>query len=275
MLSVQAAERAGVGIGGQPRPTEDRISVLDNAVVLLDGATATSPAHTSVTMYVDTLLAALCTKLTAAPNADLATVLGDGIATTAADLGLRPGDSPSSTVAILRWTDRTVDALVLADSPIVVFTDSGPEVLADDRLRSLRARGALRTADDANALRNTPGGFWVAEADPAAAEQARRGSWPRDAVWAALLASDGVSTGVDDYRILDWLDVLELSTNYGPNAVLDVVRAAERGDANRVRWPRWKVHDDQALAVVTVERCRAGCQTVVRRAIHPPPTPLP
>lgn len=275
MLSVQAAERAGVDIFGRPRPTEDRISVLDNAVVLLDGATATSPARTSVTTYVDTLLAALCIKLTAAPNADLVIVLGDGIATTAANLGLRPGDSPSSTVAILRWTDQTVDALVLADSPIVVFTDSGPEVLADDRLRSLRAQGALRTTDDVNALRNTPGGFWVAEAEPAAAEHARRGSWPTEAVRAALLASDGVSTGVDDYRILDWMDVLEFSTTYGPNSVLDAVRAAERGDAGRVRWPRWKVHDDQALAVVAVEHCRAGCQSVARRAVHPPPTPLP
>ena len=33
-------------------------------------------------------------------------------------------------------------------------------------------------------------------------------------------------------------------------AVLEKVRAAERADTQRKRWPRGKVHDDQALALV-------------------------
>ena len=252
-MRVQVAERPGIGLDGRPRPSEDRIAVLDTAVVLLDGATATCPAPLPVSTYVDALLAALSDRLAAAPHVDLGEVLAAGIAATAVDLRLRPGCSPSSTVAMLRWTATTIDALVLADSPVVVFTDSGPDVLADERLAVLRAHGHLRSDADVHARRNTPGGFWVAEADPSAAEHARRRAWPRAAVRAALLASDGVSAAVDDYHILRWADLLHLSIKSGPAAVLDAVRTAERGDPDLVRWPRWKVHDDQALAVVTPE----------------------
>ena len=252
-MRVRVAERAGVGLDGRPRASEDRIAVLDHAVVLLDGATATSPAPLSVCAYVDALLAALVDRLTATPDADLGEVLATGIVAVTAHLGLRPGSSPSSTVAMLRWTRHTVDALVLADSPVVVFTDSGPEVCADDRLAVLRKQGRLATRADVHARRNVPDGFWVAEADPSAAEHARRRHWPRAAVRAALLASDGVSAAVDDYHLLGWAEVLDLSIKDGPEAVLDAVRTAEHGDPDRIRWPRWKVHDDQALAVVTAE----------------------
>lgn len=170
---------------------------------------------------------------------------------------------------MLRWTEDRVDALVLADSPIVAFTRQGPQVVADDRIANLVVPGgyrqrlrsgggygpdhvtALRAAGrSAGQLRNVPGGFWVAEADPAAATHARIATWPRQDVTAALLASDGVSCGVDDYHLFDWPTVLTLATDTGPAAVLARVRDAERADPDAQRWPRPKRHDDQALVLV-------------------------
>ncbi|MCC8244257.1 protein phosphatase 2C domain-containing protein [Saccharothrix luteola] len=243
MPQIATAERAGVGRDGLPRPTEDRIVRLPNAVVLLDGATSPTPRERDGGWH-SRHLAAELTHLT--DDHDLADQLARAIARLAATHGLTPGDSPSSTVAITRWTDTAVDVLVLADSPVVVFTDTGVEVVADNRLRDQRGR-----VDRITDWRNREHGWWVAEADPAAAHEAVRASWPRDRVRAVLMATDGVSCGVDDYGLFaDWRTVLRITSENGPEAVLDEIRAAEEGDADRTKWPRPKVHDDQALAVI-------------------------
>lgn len=245
MPEITTAERAGVGRDGLPRPTEDRIVRLPNAVVLLDGATSPTPRERDGGWH-SRHLAAELTRLDLADDHDLADYLARAITRLAAEHGLTPGNSPSSTVAITRWTDTAVDVLVLADSPVVVFTDTGAEVVADHRLRDLRGQ-----VDRITDWRNREDGWWVAEAEPAAAYRAVRARWPRDRVRAVLMATDGVSCGVDDYGLFaDWRAVLDITSEKGPEAVLDEIRAAEEGDADRAKWPRPKVHDDQALAVI-------------------------
>jgi hypothetical protein len=241
MPQITTAERAGVGRDGLPRPTEDRVVRLPNAVVLLDGATSPTPRERDGGWH-SRHLAEELVRL----DGNLADDLAGAIERLARTHGLTPGDSPSSTVAITRWSDTDVDVLVLADSPVVVFTDAGAEVVADTRLRDLRGR-----VDRITDWRNREHGWWVAEADPAAAHRAVRASWPRDRVRAVLMATDGVSCGVDDYGLFaDWQTVLDVTSEKGPEAVLDEIRAAEAGDRDRTKWPRPKVHDDQALAVI-------------------------
>jgi hypothetical protein len=75
-------------------------------------------------------------------------------------------------------------------------------------------------------------------------------SWPRAEVDAVLMASDGVSCGIDDYHLFDWQEALATATTAGPAAVLAEVRAAETADPDGARWPRPKRHDDQALVLV-------------------------
>jgi hypothetical protein len=264
MPVVQVAERAGTDI------SEDVVRTLPNAVALLDGATSVRPRTRTGGWYAEQLGDALVPRLST--NADLADLLADAIAEVTDRYGLTPGDAPSSTVSLLRWDDDSVEALVLADSPIVVFTDAGEHRVTDDRLANLRVAGqggyrerlrsgggfgdehwsALRAAvDKTGSWRNVDGGFWVAEAVPEAAHRAARARWPREGIRAAVVASDGVSCGVDDYGIFsDWTDLLTLSDVAGPERVLDEVRAAEDSDPEGVRWPRPKRHDDQALVVL-------------------------
>jgi hypothetical protein len=241
MPEITTAERAGVGRDGLPRPTEDRVVRLPNAVVLLDGATSPTPRERDGGWH----SRHLAEELTAL-DGDLADDLAHAIERLARGHGLTPGDSPSSTVAITRWTETDVDVLVLADSPVVVFTDTGVEVVADTRLRDLRGQ-----VDRITDWRNREHGWWVAEADPAAAYRAVRATWPRDRVRTVLMATDGVSCGVDDYGLFaDWQIVLDITSEKGPEAVLDEIRAAEASDPDRTKWQRPKVHDDQALAVI-------------------------
>jgi hypothetical protein len=267
---IAVAEAAGVGIDGRARPTEDRVVLLPTAVILADGATALGEDELSGGWYAEHLTQTLAQHLTENPIADLRALLSKTITALAQEHQLIPGAAPSSTVAVLRWTEDQVDALVLADSPIVTFTQEGPQPLTDDRIATLTTPGggyrqrlstgagygpdhvaALRAAGhNFGQQRNVPGGFWVAEANPEAAQEARIATWPRTNVKAALLASDGVSCGVDDYHLFDWPTVLTMATDNGPAAVLAKVREAERTDPNGQRWPRPKPHDDQALVLV-------------------------
>jgi hypothetical protein len=253
MPEIEVAEQAGVGLDGTPRPTEDRVVVLDNAVLVLDGVTSQEPGLPSGGWYSKLLATRLGDELRANPHRALDRVLADAIAAISAEHGLRPRQAPSSTVAMLRWTDDCIDTLVLADSPIVLFGQSCSRPVVDDRLSRLREGGKLRTRADVRAQRNVPGGFWVAEADPAAADHAVCASWPRADILAALVATDGVAAGIDDYHLFDWPQALEIARTEGPAALLAAVREAERQDPDGTRWPRAKRHDDQALALVVFE----------------------
>jgi hypothetical protein len=238
-VMVKTAERAAPG-----RTTEDRVVVLPNAVVLLDGVTSRRPPDRNGGWYATRLGAELATLLP--DGGDLADLLATAIKHVATNHDLVPGDSPASTVAIARWDDDTLDALVLADSPIVAFSHD-TTVIADTRLAKLRPLGGTVTD-----WKNRPGGYWVAEADPEAAHQAVQTSLPRAGLTNVIMATDGVSCGVDDYKIFpNWHAVLDLATTNGPDAVLDEVRAAELSDPDRTRWPRHKTHDDQALALIS------------------------
>ncbi len=266
------AERPGVQLTGGFAESEDRIVVLPNAVVLLDGATQLEPSRHTGGWYAERLGDRLRRQLTAQPDIDLAELLASCISQVAADHDLEPGKAPSSTVAVVRWDAERVDALVLADSPVVAFTVGDVHVLSDNRLANLsvpRRTGyreqlrdgegftsthteALRaSAGEVGAYRNRQGGFWVAEADPDAAKQAMRATWMRDQVQAVVMASDGVSCGVEDYGVFaDWTALYDQAVQDGLHTVLDAVRKAEESDPDGRKWPRPKRHDDQSLVLV-------------------------
>ncbi|MBB4674555.1 protein phosphatase 2C domain-containing protein [Crossiella cryophila] len=272
MPAIEMAERAGVHLTGGFAESEDRIVVLPNAVVLLDGATRLEPGRHTGGWYAERLADRLRRQLTAQPDIDLAELLAACISQVAADHDLEPGKAPSSTVALLRWDEERVDALVLADSPVVAFTVGDVHVLNDTRLANLsvpRRTGyreqlrdgagfsgahvdALRaSATEVGQWRNREGGFWVAEADPVAAKQAMRAHWMRDQVQAVVMASDGVSCGVEDYGVFtDWTALYDQAVQDGLHTVLDAVRKAEESDPDGRKWPRPKRHDDQSLVVV-------------------------
>jgi hypothetical protein len=255
---VRTAERAGGA-----RPTEDRIVTTPYAVAVLDGASQPDPTEHDGGWIADTLARELGTRLD--DEGDLATVLADAIAAVADRFGIVPGEGPSTTVALVRWTGDVLDVLVLGDSPVIVYLRDGTvgevrdprlaAVTSDDR----RARPGFATERldawrvghvEQLRLRNRPGGYWIAEADPDAAHHAVRARWPLAEVDAVLALTDGVSEGVDHYGVPpDWAHALTLA-RIDPARLVEAVHAAEEGDPDGVRWPRGKRHDDKAVALV-------------------------
>lgn len=282
---VRAAERpAG------DRPSQDRVVLLPTAAAVLDGASAPERSTRDGGWYASVLADELAARLES--DVDLRTVLADAISAVVSRFRLVPGGSPSSTVTMLRWGRGVLEGLVLGDSPLVVVRwDGGVEVVVDDRLAAVGpaqrvayhdrlAAGGGYDAGHAELLRalvgeqrrhrNAAGGYWIAEASPAAAREALVRRWRPADVRLALLASDGVSRGIG-HPYADW-PALVAAAAAGPNAVLDAVRAEETADPDGARWTRSKRHDDQAL--VLVDRLSPGpAPGASRPSTRRPPRP--
>lgn len=229
-----------------PDADEDAAGVLGDVAVLLDGAGVPARyragCHHGVAWYSHTLAAHLLVHATD-PAVSLCEALRAAITEVRAlhegecDLG---AGSPSATVVAVRRRGEMLEHLVLCDSSLLLRAADGTvRRVTDDRIdRVVRAH---RTADEIEACRNRPGGFWVARHEPEAADEALCGTVPLADVEAVHLLSDGVTRAVD---LLDLHTDAALSAALlaDPWAVVRQIRKAEL-DLPVERRPR-KVHDD-------------------------------
>ncbi|WFE26382.1 protein phosphatase 2C domain-containing protein [Solwaraspora sp. WMMD791] len=262
----------------------DLVAVLDGATAPagFDTGCRHGPAW-----YVRRLAAQLTLAAATAPADPLATLLAEAVRAVRGDHGgdcdLGHPGTPSSTVCLLRRTPGHLDYLVLCDSPLVVDVAGQVGVVADDRLAATMARlwqreppatgtsatgtsatgtsgtgtsgtAAAEHADYRRAVQwqrqhtNTPDGYWVAAADPAAADRALCGTLPLTGpgrVRRAALLTDGATRAVDLFGLLDWPGLLDLLASAGPAELIRRVRAAETdGAVSLATGPRHKRHDD-------------------------------
>lgn len=229
---------------------EDVALAGEDFVLVLDGATASglpSGCVHGVRWLTRRLAHALAGELLARPDAELRAALHRAVvAAIAAHPECDPTnpETPSATVAVLRRCGDRLDALVLADSPVVVETADGEvQVLLDDRVEHLPAYDRATVS----ALRNRPGGFWVAGGVPEAAAEALTASFPLASVSRAAVLSDGVSRLVERYG-WSWRDLLDALAADGPARVVAALRALERAAPPGTRGG--KRHDDASVAYV-------------------------
>lgn len=256
--------------GSMDKPNEDWFYASPELIVVLDGSTArteTGCRH-GVAWYSQHLGEAI---VNLAGKKLLVDVLADAISTVAAlhpecDLG-NPG-TPSAAVAVAQL-GNDLDYLVLSDVTLVIDTAQGIEIVADPRVSSAaqparseaqswpldapeRAPLVLQMKAGELAARNTPGGFWIAAADPRAAEHALTGSVKLSNVRRVAALSDGAASAVDRYGLLTWASALDLLKSRGPSRLIEQVRSAEAKDPNAVRWPRMKRADDATVVFMEV-----------------------
>jgi hypothetical protein len=242
----------------------------DNAVILLDGATQPIALERSGGWYADQLGSRIADNLVFRLTLDLTNILEQSLVDLIETHDLHPGHAPSSTVAIARWTDTSLDMLVLCDSPIIIKQLSGDiTTLHDDRLdaveRSLPpsphggrdmsdARWRQRVAE-VERNRNSPAGFWVASASPEAAQYAITKSIRLSKVDSIALLSDGVTAAVTQYELIEsWSSLMDLAS-IDPEHLTREVHNAEEQDANCQRWARSKCHDDKSIAFIRFKHC--------------------
>ena len=204
----------------------------------------------------------------ARPGRRLRTVVRNAIATTADKLDLVPGDSPSSTVSIVRVGPELVDVFVLGDSPVIVgFRDGTQQRICDDRLAQLNfpARDAYRARlaaghgyDDEHhrllaelqqqqrAVRNKLGGYWIAEATPEAANEGIkfRAAW-REIIW-CIIGTDGTEKPLRGAALTDWSSITSSSVP-DLRSLLQRLHRWEASTASTATRLGAKTHDDKSV----------------------------
>jgi hypothetical protein len=179
---------------------QDRYVIGDGFAVVLDGATsfAGDRSH-DPGWYAEQLGQALAATVPA--NGSLADAVTHAIRTVRDSHRLTPETTPTSTIALARWTAEAIETYLLGDSlAVLLHTDGTEEVHDDDRLSAVasseRAAYCSRLADgqgygDAHRAqllslqaeqaqhRNRPGGYWIAGAEPEAGQHGITRSAPR------------------------------------------------------------------------------------------------
>lgn len=250
---------------------QDRYVTGDGFAAVLDGATSVAGDRShDPGWYAEQLASAI--EKTVPQGGSLVGTVEEAIRDVRDTHGLTPDTTPTSTVALARWSDDTVETYMLGDSyGVILYADGTEAVHTDDRLDTVAAdeRAAYRKRlteghgyDDGHrallldlqaeqARRcNRPGGYWIAGAQPEAARHGITTAEGRAGVSAIVLASDGVDPARHP-GATTWRDLYDEAAEFGPEHVLQRIHDAEETDPNGARWPRSKLHDDKTLVAIT------------------------
>ncbi|MGW2957705.1 protein phosphatase 2C domain-containing protein [Streptomyces sp. NPDC001220] len=251
--------------GARDRPNEDFAGVglpasgQGGCAIVLDGVTppkdGTGCLH-SVPWFTARLGGALTELTLSAPDLTLREILGQAIRRTADAHGdtcdLSHPRTPQATVVLTRWSEETLEYLVLSDSALLLRSPDGRVTpVLDDRLdrvpRSSLASDAIADAT----VRNKEGGFFTAAADPSVAARAVAGSVPRNRVGAFAALTDGATRWTEKFHEGDWAALFDVVRKEGARALVDRVRELEAADREkRAFLRRSKTHDDATVVYV-------------------------
>ncbi|MFC7023767.1 hypothetical protein ACFQHV_11510 [Promicromonospora thailandica] len=249
---------------------QDRYVIGERFAAVLDGATSVAGDRShDPGWYAEQLADAI--EKTVPQGGSLAGAVEEAIRAVRDAHGLTAETTPTSTVALARWSNDTVETYMLGDSYGVIFYADGTEAVhTDDRLDAVavneRAAYRKRLAEghgydkghralmldlQAEQARrcNRPEGYWIAGAHPEAARHGITSVEGRAGVSALVLASDGVDPARHP-EATTWHDLYDEARQHGPAHVLQRIHEAESTDPGGQRWPRAKLHDDKTLVCV-------------------------
>lgn len=248
----------------------DRVFVTDDAVVVLDGATAFEPVDLDPGEYADAIGREIVRRL---PGANIADAVAGAIHDTATAYELQGGRSPSSTVSVLRMRDDVADLYVLGDSPIHYGNGQETHVLHDGRLDNVALAERATYIEELRAgngfteqhreslvqlqreqlrYRNRPGGYWIAETDPNAARHALTCTVPRATITWGVLGTDGATDLLDHRSDIAWLEIAAYDEAQLQDLLMQLHRWERDVDPRGQQLPRAKRHDDKTLAAVAL-----------------------
>jgi hypothetical protein len=254
---------------------EDWCAATSDLLVVLDGATVRTDTgcHHGIPWYTRKLGAGIIaaaavrsTTLAAALSAAIA-----GVRELHPECNLDHPGTPSAGVGIVRWNETTLQYLVLGDVSVVI--DTGIEVVevSDQRVsqtasaeRAEADRHLIGTPEKAAALvdmkhaelaaRNVDGGYWIAAADPNAADHALYGELPRFTVRRLAVLSDGAARAVAAFDLFtSWSAALDAIEEHGPEEFIKLVRRTEMADPLGAHHPRNKASDDATVVYAGTE----------------------
>jgi hypothetical protein len=270
--------------GNAAKPNEDAFAAEDFAALVLDGATPVNeplmPGPSDAAWIAAFGARRLTAHLRAAKNAKAAlrAALADAEKSFAGLRRRAPAanhEIPSAGMMLVVPREDGCDALWFGDCGAIVLEPGGDaaaigEAFAARKWESGNAAKlaaewnlaptgeALRAADRPRAQRardamNTKDGYWrfTPDADAAAhVETARLRLPPGTHV---LVASDGFLALATDYGGHDAKTLVQAALEKGLAPLGETLRAAERGDPEGRRFPRFKIHDDATAVLARLD----------------------
>jgi serine/threonine protein phosphatase PrpC len=263
--------RAATLAGGSNN--QDRYITGDGFAAVLDGATSVAGDRShDPGWYAEQLAHAI--GETVPRGGPLGDAVAEAIRMVRDAHDLSPETTPTSTVALARWSETSVETYALGDSYVVLLRSDGTEdVHTDDRLDSVGVdeRSAyqkrlveghgydaghrvllLELQAEQAQRRNRPDGYWIAGADPEAGRQGLSTTTDRAGVAALVLASDGIAIERQPGG-KTWADLYRATERQGLDGVLEAIHESEAIDPDGRRWPRSKIHDDKTLVTIKLD----------------------
>jgi hypothetical protein len=188
-----------------------------------------------------------------------------------------PYELPSAGIVFVRCAAKGIEYARLGDCTGVFTLGSAGVSLGRSRLHSLdgqvldrmralqrqgvqdyaRLRRSIRDDLRANRnLANVAGGYWVLGIEPEAADHMETATIPLDRPATALLMSDGFYRAVDTFQVIADDGLVAWAMDEGLATILTTVRRLEGGDAECLRYPRLKPHDDATALLCEIEALR-------------------
>jgi hypothetical protein len=269
--------------GDPDRPNDDAFGVIENAAVVLDGATSLgdplmpgkSDAAWLAQFGARRLLAHV--KDGKAPRDAVRHAMEDAEKSFVALRRRTPAaiwEMPLASMMLVVANDDGFDALWFGDCAALVKRPGEPVTLLGDTLakRELEAARVARLAtkhglsaaaghnrpEYLTALRrgrnyaNTEKGGWIFGPDPRAAEHVGSASRAAPEDTLVLLATDGLLALVSDYRRYDAEALLAAATSIGLEKIGEELRDIEGADMDGTRFPRFKTSDDATAVLLRV-----------------------
>jgi Protein phosphatase 2C len=261
-MLIQSATEPGDKLAAN----EDCVASTPHVMVVLDGLTART--DTGCLHGVAWFAERLATSILEFSRLDLVEALRAAIAHTASlhaeSCDLSNPATPCAAVGIVKIERDRLRYLALGDVTIVVDSGSNQLVISDLRVNktalheraeadalpsgsSDKAAALVRMKRAEIAARNTPGGYWIAAADPSVADEAITGEMPLSAVRRVAILTDGAARAVDVFNLYDWRGALDMLATSGPRELIAQVRKAEDSDPLGKLWPRNKISDDATV----------------------------
>lgn len=266
---------------------EDVVGFTKTSVFIIDGASGLTRTNITnfendvywyVTQWKEILEANLDT------DKSLKDILKDGLRTIkdrfhylADKEEVSPLDYPSAAITIVRTINNHIEYFILGDCSIVLKDNKGEVCyLKDDRVTKFDNQVINNIIEEneknfnqhkifkgfspkslemlrVNRLKkNTNEGYWILEFNERAIDKGLYGRLFVDDSMQAVLMSDGFSSSIDNYRLIDEYSVFDYVKNYGLDKIYESIRNIEKDDIDCIKYPRLKKSDDCSAIFIEV-----------------------
>ena len=271
--------------GSGSKPNEDKITILDGAAWVLDGATGITgkritEKETDALWYVEKINSYLIDNITS--TLSIKDIINSAIKFTREEYSKYKGyesleevDYPCAAIALVRFNKEEVEYFVLGDCTLIYKEkNQNPKEIVDKRLIELEEQilsSMVKVANEkkitvlearkycnnevlkVRKMKNNHKGYWILELNEEAIEHGIYGKIPRKNEIDICLTSDGFSQYYDTFDLSNgYEDFIGKVKNINVDELYNNLYRSQEDDSECNDFPRLKQRDDTSLIYIEI-----------------------